>query len=460
MTTDVLADSDYLEGDVYLLDESGRVLLDAQGLRLQRLERDAGRGSEQEDLDDWLYEVRWELKELPEQGEAPKHPSPDWHAGWLVFADAGGVGQALQRSLEERGEACVSVSPGDEYRQEGPGSYRLDPANPEHFRRLLADLTEADSLPLRGVTYLWGLDPALERAPGCTGALHLVQALARADVAPRLWLVTRESQPVGDKPVSAEQAPLWGLGKVISLEHPELACIRVDLGPSEEARSLFRELWAEDGEDQVALRGGGRYVPRVVRCSPEAVEEGRKTVSTDEPFRLKVTKPGILDEMTLRETDHKEPGPGEVEVRVRVVGLNFRDVLIAMDLIPPLYQDSLDVGFECVGVIAAVGEGGEGLEVGDDVIAFAPGCLGSFVTSDASFVLPKPPRLSFEEAATLPIAFFTVHCALNRLGRLAEGERVLIHAAAGESSRPPYGSPSERAPKSSPRRVAPRSDNS
>jgi acyl transferase domain-containing protein/acyl carrier protein len=431
MKTDVPADSDYLEGDVYLLDESGRVLLEAQGLRLQRLERDAGRKNEHEDLDDWLYEVRWEPKDLPEQGEAPEHPSPDRRAGWLVFADAGGVGRALQRSLEERGEACVSVSPGDEYRQEGAGSYKLDPADPAHFWRLLADLKEADSLPLRGVTYLWGLDAPLERAPGCTGALHLVQALARADVAPRLWLVTRESQPVGDKPVSVEQAPLWGLGKVISLEHPELACTRVDLGPSEEVRSLFRELWAEDGEDQVALRGGGRYVPRVVRCSPEAVEEVRKTVSTDEPFRLEVTKPGILDEMTLRETYRKEPGAGEVEVRVRAVGLNFRDVLIAMDLIPPLYQDSLEVGFECVGEIVAVGEGVEGLEVGDGVIAFAPGCLGSFVTSDASLVMPKPPRLSFEEAATLPIAFFTAHYALNRLGRLAEGERILIHAAAG-----------------------------
>jgi NADPH:quinone reductase-like Zn-dependent oxidoreductase len=337
------------------------------------------------------------------------------------------------------------VSPGDEYREEGPGCYRLDPAHPEHFRRLLADLAEAESLPLRGVAYLWGIeeDPPpdtliepLERARtlGCTGALHLVQALTSLDIAPRLWLVTRGTQPVGDGPVSVEQASLWGLGKVISLEHPEFACTKVDLGPSdgsEEVRSLFRELWVEDGEDQIALRGGERYVPRVVRLSPEAVDERQNTVSTDEPFRLEVSKPGILDTMRLRETVRKEPDPGEVEIQVRTVGLNFRDVLIAMDLIPPLYQDSLDVGFECVGEIVAVGDGVEALEVGDSVIAFAPGCLGSFVTTGSSFVMPKPARLSFEEAATLPIAFFTAHYALNRLARLEEGERVLIHAAAG-----------------------------
>jgi acyl transferase domain-containing protein/acyl carrier protein len=436
------SDADSLEGDVFLLDETGQVLLEASGLRLQRLERDARRENEQEDLDSWLYEVQWEPKELPEQDEAPDPSSPDQRASWLVFADVGGVGQALQRFLNEHGQACVSVSPGDKYLKEGPGCFQLDPANPEHFRRLLADLTEADSLPLRGVAYLWGLEAnsppdtlieSLEEARtlGCTGALHLVQALTRLDVAPRLWLVTRETQPVGDRPVSVDQAPLWGLGKVISLEHPEFACTKVDLGSSDEVQSLFRELWVGDGEDQIALRGDERYVPRVVRCSSEAVEERQNTVSTDEPFRLEVSKPGILDEMTLRETDRKEPGPGEVEIRVRAVGLNFRDVLIAMDLIPPLYQDSVDVGFECAGEIVRVGAGVEGLEVGDSVIAFAPGCLGSFVTTVSTFVMPKPAHLSIEEAATLPIAFFTAHYALNRLGKLAEGERVLIHAAAG-----------------------------
>jgi len=438
------SDADSLEGDVFLIDQSGQVLLEASGLRLQRLEREAP-GENEEDLDGWLYEVRWEPKELLEQDEIPAPASPDRQASWLIFADADGVGQALQKFLQEHGAACVSVSPGDEYRQEGPGSYRLDPAHPEHFRRLLADLTEADSLPLRGVAYLWGLtaDPAPDvlgesmesaRTLACTGALHLVQALTGLDVAPRLWLVTRGTQPVGDGPLSVEQAPLWGLGKVISLEHPEFACTKVDLGPSdgsEDVPSLFRELWAEDEEDQIALRGGRRYVPRVVRLSPEAVDQRRTRMSPDEPFRLEVSKPGILDEMTLRETVREEPGPEEVEIRVRAVGLNFRDVLIAMDLIPPLYQDSPDVGFECVGEIVAVGEGVESLQVGDSVIAFAPGCLGSFVTTDSSFVMPKPARLSVEEAATLPIAFFTAHYALNRLARLEEGERVLIHAAAG-----------------------------
>jgi NADPH:quinone reductase-like Zn-dependent oxidoreductase len=201
------------------------------------------------------------------------------------------------------------------------------------------------------------------------------------------------------------------------------------MGP-EGTQALFRELWSEGGEDQVALRKDARLAPRLVRYAPEDTEK-RKTISAAEPFRLEVPKPGILDALELRETERKKPGPGEVEIRVRAVGLNFRDVLIAMDLVPPVLEDSPDVGFECAGEISDVGEGVEGLEIGDSVVAFAPSCLGSFVTTGASFVMPKPERLSFEEAATVPIAFVTAHYALSYLGRLTEGERVLIHAAAG-----------------------------
>jgi NADPH:quinone reductase-like Zn-dependent oxidoreductase len=274
----------------------------------------------------------------------------------------------------------------------------------------------------------------------------LVQALVRTQTKaggskfPRLWLVTRRSQDAGDatadavEPVAVAQAPLWGLGKVVSIELPELRCTKVDLdsaGGSEEVRALFQELWLGGEENQVALRGGTRYAPRLVRYAPEKGEEEKKTVSGEEPFRLEVSKPGILDALVLRETTRREPAPGEVEIRVRAVGLNFRDVLMAMGLVTPVVGLSVEVGFECAGEISAVGEGVEGLEVGDGVVAFASGCLSSFVTTSASFVMPKPERLSFEEAATVPIAFFTAHYALSELGRLAEGERVLIHAAAG-----------------------------
>jgi hypothetical protein len=73
--------------------------------------------------------------------------------------------------------------------------------------------------------------------------------------------VTRGAQAVGEaEGVAVAQAPLWGLGRTLALEHPELGCTQVDLSPGpalEEAQALARELVGKDGEDQVALRSEG-----------------------------------------------------------------------------------------------------------------------------------------------------------------------------------------------------------
>jgi NADPH:quinone reductase-like Zn-dependent oxidoreductase/acyl carrier protein len=69
--------------------------------------------------------------------------------------------------------------------------------------------------------------------------------------------------------------------------------------------------------------------------------------------------------------------------------------------------------------------------LGDEVILISPGCFSKFVTAHSAFVVRKPARISFEDAATIPVTFLTAHYALNHLARISRGERVLIHAAAG-----------------------------
>src|SRR5690606_14960514 len=111
-------------------------------------------------------------------------------------------------------------------------------------------------------------------------ALYLLQALVGSGVAqpPGLWLVTRGARRVGSEslPPAVVQAPLWGLGKVIAIEHPELHCMRVDLDPddgAEQARALFEEICVGDGEPQVALRAETRYAARLVNSVSGARDE-------------------------------------------------------------------------------------------------------------------------------------------------------------------------------------------
>src|SRR5207237_576992 len=116
-------------------------------------------------------------------------------------------------------------------------------------------------------------------------------------------------------------------------------------------------------------------------------------------------------------------------------GLNFRDTMWAMGLLP---EEALIDGFagptfglECAGVIAAVGAGVEDLAVGDRVAGLAPASLGTHVVTTAQAVMRIPPETSFAAAATIPVVFVTAIYSLGTLAKLAAGEYVLIHAAAG-----------------------------
>ena len=203
---------------------------------------------------------------------------------WLLFADQGGVAEELAAAMRKRGADAVLVYPGGSYARSDGASRRLDPANRQEFQLLLQDPHGENSSPWRGVVHLWGLDNAdseeltvgaLEEAQvtGCGSAIHLTQAMAACQHgnSPRLWLVTRGAQHTGteSEPPALAQAPLWGLGRVVALEHPELWGGMIDLtadaSTAADAAHLIDEISNPDGEDQIAWRGDGRYVARLFR---------------------------------------------------------------------------------------------------------------------------------------------------------------------------------------------------
>ncbi len=326
--------------------------------------------------------------------------------------------------------------------------------------RLFQEILSAEGTACKGIVHLWNLDApaaeglevsALEAAQeaGLLSVLYLVQAWDRTadDKTAGLFLVTRGVQSVGDKPQSVEvaQSPVLGLGRVLCSEYPRLRCKMVDLDPTSgeaDIPLLFEELWADEDEDEIALRSAGRYVHRYLPAGAKSVgarsvSEGTSTTlayasGSDFPaYRLETTQPGTLDGLMLRAMRRHPPQPGEVEIEVVAAGLNFSDVLKALGLYPGLGDGPVPLGAECSGRITAVGEGVRGLQIGDEVLAVAPFAFGSHVTTRAELVALKPPSFGFEEAATLPIAFLTASYALDHLGHLGAGERVLIHSATG-----------------------------
>jgi NADPH:quinone reductase-like Zn-dependent oxidoreductase/acyl carrier protein len=201
--------------------------------------------------------------------------------------------------------------------------------------------------------------------------------------------------------------------------------------PEHDARALFEEICADTNEEEVALRGRGRYVHRLTRASFHELAPLRYGNAPGERYSVDAIAPGGLDGAILRRRPRRPPGPGEVEIEVSASGLNFRDLLKAFGMLRGTGADADFLGFECAGRISAVGEGVTALGIGDAVMAFGQACHGSHVTTSESIVAPKPAHLSFEQAATVPIVFLTARYALHDIGRMKPGERVLIHAAAG-----------------------------
>lgn len=145
------------------------------------------------------------------------------------------------------------------------------------------------------------------------------------------------------------------------------------------------------------------------------------------PLALNFRTPGLLDSLIFIEDEgaSRPLKPNEVEIEVKAAGVNFMDLLTALGRI-----NQTEIGGECAGIITRVGCEGD-LKPGDRVCAVAFDCFKTYARSDAQTVVKIPDDLSFTDAAALPVTYTTAHYALMVAGRLQEGDKVLIHAAAG-----------------------------
>ncbi|WP_345025841.1 polyketide synthase dehydratase domain-containing protein, partial [Streptomyces sedi] len=240
----------------------------------------------------------------------------------------------------------------------------------------------------------------------------------------RLVVVTRGAVAVVDgEPVrDLVRAGVWGMVRSAQTEHPD-RIVLVDLDDAPGAADLVPAA-VECGEPQVAVRAGTVHTPRLTRSGRETL-----TPPAEGAWRLDVTGSGTLDGLTLIPNPDAEGPlePGQVRIAVRAAGLNFRDVLLALGLIP--HQKF--AGGEAAGVVVEVGSAVTDLAVGDRVMGFVPQSFGPVAVADHRLVVRVPAGWSFEQAASAPVVFLTAWYGLVELADLKAGESVLVHAAAG-----------------------------
>jgi NADPH:quinone reductase-like Zn-dependent oxidoreductase len=142
---------------------------------------------------------------------------------------------------------------------------------------------------------------------------------------------------------------------------------------------------------------------------------------------------GGPEQLRPQEGEASAPGPGEVRIRQRAIGVNFLDIYLRRGWIPPMLAPGGCPGMEAAGSVVDVGEGVHGFLPGDRVAYLGPlpGAYCSLRCVPAAWVVPLPPAVEDATAAALLLMGLTADYLLRDLGHVQAGTRLLVHAAAG-----------------------------
>ncbi len=246
-------------------------------------------------------------------------------------------------------------------------------------------------------------------------ALGVVQSWLAGDGGVLVVLTHGAVGLAGEDVTDLAGAAVWGLVRSAQAEHPG----RVVLVDSDGSIDVAEVIGS--GEPQLVVRSGVVHAARLAAVGAGAVLE-----LPAGGWRLAAGGGGTLEDVAVAPAGPVELAAGQVRLAVAAVGVNFRDVLVALGM----YPGGGELGAEGAGVVVEVGPGVEGLAVGDAVLGLL-GVVGSEAVVDARLVTAVPAGWSLVQAAGMPVVFLTALYGLSVLASLKPGEKVLVHAATG-----------------------------
>ncbi|CZT43409.1 uncharacterized protein RSE6_03443 [Rhynchosporium secalis] len=297
---------------------------------------------------------------------------------------------------------------------------------------------------------------------------ELIKSLVAEGVSaakPVIWL-TQRSQVDALGPNRSSFGPSGamavGFSRVLSKEEPELVLLTVDIDASTDPSTITERLTRLAGkvtgiyasaEREFAIRNGIVYTNRIVpdisvfkELHPDQEPEdtgiyaltsesaqGHGSTANGFEWHLKIRQVGLLQTLAFEQTlpsELEQPlAANDVEVEMRAVGVNFKDVAICMGILP-----HKNFGLEYSGVISRVGSAVTHLQPGQRVAGLPSlhqGAYRSLIRAPAWLCFEIPASMSFEEAATMPCVYFTVIHSLIIKANLQPGQSILIHSGAG-----------------------------
>lgn len=277
-----------------------------------------------------------------------------------------------------------------------------------------------------------------------------IKKLVRSECS-MLWVTSGSQMAVTDP----ERSIVHGLFRTIRAEEPALKLMTLDVESITTAETLANTVEAVDtvlkmtrgplkpqhNDFEYAERGGVLHINRVLQDealnrvkfedAPQGTMPARR-VDIHEmatTVRLVTDQVGSLDSLHYIEGETDiETGPDAVEIQLHAAAVNFKDVAVAMGIVP---EDGHLLGVEGAGVILRKGENVRDRHIGQRVVVFEKGTFANRIVASARRTFPIPATMSFEEATTLPAVYLTSVYGLHRLANIKAGQSVLIHCASG-----------------------------
>jgi acyl transferase domain-containing protein/acyl carrier protein len=364
-------------------------------------------------------------------------------SGPVVLVAASGTAKSASREGAAALQAVV-LDAGGSFGQ--AGAIDLSTAEEARAKLLIEDTVRSAIAEQRPLIYVPDLAAAAEDGSERLqdGVAHL-SAIAEAfrldlDVTdderrPALAVVLPKGSPTAanDEQIADPVATgLWAFARVLQNEYPFLHVCLFDapVAAIDRITGLIAQA-PENREWTLDAEGRLHEIRAVSGARPLAADR----TSDFEAATIRQKVSSQIASIGWEACDRPEPGADQIVIEVAATGLNFRDVMWGMGLLP---EEALEDGFagatigmECSGRITAIGASVTGFEIGDTVMAIGPAAFSTHVRVDAKGVARLPGSIDLVAGATLPVAFLTAYYAMVELGRIKASDTILIHGGAG-----------------------------
>ena len=413
--------------DVTLMSPSGKVLLTMNEFRIEELTN----SSRQLSFAELAYEVQWKEEDI--QGYTESTP----HFTCIVLMDSTNFSDGLVTRLQAVKINVIQVKP--------PNGSCFNGEAEEAIKTAFEKIPSHSLTKLR-VINLWPLEAAslpekfeiVEQAQrlAFSSSVFLMKLLKDKDlIDSRLVLVTERTQLMHDCDQSLQMTSIpwgstvWGLRRTANLEEFKIRVTTVDLcskQDEQEVHALVNEILCESFEDEVAFRGGKRFISRLLRSKMQSEKntittmKGNHNNSKSGSFYLSTFCSSRT--LCLREQSLSKPSSSECAIDVHYCWTPSESVI------------ELSKRHGCVfvsGQVTHVPEKNQqNFQIGDEVCGVIPsGRVSSSISINGSNLFGKPASLTTEEATCIPPCLALASYALQRATSGAEQQKLLIHQA-------------------------------